>query len=700
MRRFALGVLMFGAAIAAALVLGSSRTEAAARIRPVPSLQPVATEQLWRRLVAHAPARTFAAAGDCRPLRAVFYAPTDWLRLATRLAAKASPCAQYYISIPPLSAAKTKFRSDQAWRIRALGPNFHALAEVHVPGWRAWIAANHSSWYQAGIEARRRMAAAGFDVSLGDDWIVNEFSSAVRRGLGNERGDMLDFVHGLYDGAGGPRVKGGVFDIGVGQGLRDPSTYKSQLEGWFQDDAFWSELGRYVSDWSQELYGDPRNYGVGGAALATRADYLEEYLRHQLVHARLGGTATAAARSFLEAVDSPLGNAAWQWGSGFGWTMVSAAEMADYLSAQVYALRRFGAQDGQPGDHWGFAWAPRNATAMPAAEFGSQTGTIIDRLAAAIRDSGHAIDTADPGAGACAPPGESAWCGAEIPGAWFNDAWKTFGYWGQIGLAFGTAPQRLTAGSVSAPIVLRTRLAGAAFGTPSAIAVSLASSSAQGRFSVSPDGPWTSILAVTIPAGGDASPSVYYEDTAAGRPVLTATALGTAGGTQTQTVVAGPAVSLTVSPRSAALVARRSRAFVARGADVFGNRASLASAVWSVAPRSLGRLSRRAGGSTVFRAGPRARRGRITVRLGTLSARAAVVVRQPAVRCVVPKLRGKTLSEARRELRSRHCTLGRVRRAYSWRLRAGRVVSQRPAPGTRRARGSVVSVTVSRGRAR
>src|SRR5204862_311945 len=83
-----------------------------------------------------------------------FYTSTDWLRLATKLAAAASPCAQYCISIPPLAADKTAFRYDQPWRIRALGPNFHVLAEINITGWTKWVAENPgATWYDAGVEA-------------------------------------------------------------------------------------------------------------------------------------------------------------------------------------------------------------------------------------------------------------------------------------------------------------------------------------------------------------------------------------------------------------------------------------------------------------------------------------------------------------------------------------------------------------------
>lgn len=373
----------------------------------------------------------------CRPLHAVFYAEQDWLRLSAKLAQHASHCAEYYISIPPVGSDKTYFRRDQAWRIRANGPNFHALAEVHMGAWRRWVTDNKATWYDAGVEARRRMAAAGLDVTLGDDWIVNELSSGVRRDSGVARAEVQELVRGLYDGDGGPPTKGGVLDIGIvqpGIGASALSTYKSQLEGWLQDAPFWEDMSRYVSDWSQELYGDVRSYAVPGVPLASRRDFLNDYLQHLLVHARLGGAATAAARSFLDSAYSPLANAAWQWDFAFGWTMVSAEQMEDYISAQVYALRYFSALDGQPEDHWGFAWHPRNATGIPPAEFTAQTNAILDRLATAIHDSAEPLDPADPGVGACGPLGENLWCSAVLGGAQLNNGWKTFSYWGRLSI--------------------------------------------------------------------------------------------------------------------------------------------------------------------------------------------------------------------------------------------------------------------------
>ena len=66
--------------------------------------------------------------------------------------------------------------------------------------------------------------------------------------------------------------------------------------------------------------------------------------------------------------------------------------------------------------------------------------------------------------------------------------------------------------------------------------------------------------------------------------------------------------------------------------------------------------------------------------------------------CTVPRLRGLTLAVAKRTLAKKGCALGRVTRAYSRRVRRGRVVQQRPGPGLRLRRGAKVAVVLSRGR--
>jgi hypothetical protein len=512
-------------------------SSSSAPVEPVPSLEPAATDALWkklvegRRLAPPAAADAPAAVGEagCRPLRASFYAATDWLRLATKLAATASPCAEYFISVPPLAANKTQPRADQAWRIRALGPNFHALAEISMTGWATWVADTGSGWFDAGVEARRRMAAAGYDVSRGDSWALNELSSAVRRGDGAARDNARAFMRGLFQGDGTlPAVRGLAFVTGIAQSTTELSVYQARLQDWFEDGPFWADMRAYVSDWSQEDYGDVRNYAVVGATLTERRDALAEYLHHDRLLARAGPAAAAEARAFLDAAASPLANAAWQYESGFGWTLVSAELMQHYVSAQAYALRH-GGTTGRAG----YAWAPKNATGMTATEFTSQTGAILDRLAAAIRDS------AESDLGACGASAE--WCAGSLDGAWLNRGWASFATWKPSLLAFSTAPHRLAVGEAATLTVeLRTHT-GVPLTVTRPLAVTVTSSSSAGRFSPAPDGPWTGTLTAAIPTGSS-TVTFYYRDDTAGNPVVTATATGKQPAAQTQTIV-GPQTS-------------------------------------------------------------------------------------------------------------------------------------------------------------
>jgi PASTA domain len=67
-------------------------------------------------------------------------------------------------------------------------------------------------------------------------------------------------------------------------------------------------------------------------------------------------------------------------------------------------------------------------------------------------------------------------------------------------------------------------------------------------------------------------------------------------------------------------------------------------------------------------------------------------------RCVVPNVKGKAVARARTLLSARRCRLGRVARAYSRKVKKGRVIFQSRRPGLRLARGTRVNVVVSRGR--
>ena len=67
-------------------------------------------------------------------------------------------------------------------------------------------------------------------------------------------------------------------------------------------------------------------------------------------------------------------------------------------------------------------------------------------------------------------------------------------------------------------------------------------------------------------------------------------------------------------------------------------------------------------------------------------------------KCLVPRLRGKTLKAATHAIRSHNCTVGRVTHAASRVIEKGRVIAQRPRPGRRLPGGARVSLSVSSGR--
>ena len=365
----------------------------------------------------------------CRlPAKIVTYTSSDWVRAAQKLAGDTSMCAEIFLSIPPLAANKIAFRVLQDDLVRAVSPQIHPVAEIHVTGWQGWVTANNKTWYEAGVEARVRMAAAGYLVEDGEIWAVNEFSSAVRRGDGNARSNMREFVRGLHDGAPGmPAVRGAVFVVGLDQRLADTSVYKATLKGFLGDDDFWADMRRYVRFFAQEVYADTRSWGVVGSSRNERARYLNDYLQHLSILAEAGPAEADVAREYLRDSYLSLASAAWPWASAFGDTDVSVEQMQNFIATQAFAIRHYAGSHPQlaPADRIGFAYAPNPARSGPALTTG--TGLILDRLASSLH---HAYDQGGGSQmGACGPPGEHSWCDSERDGAVFNAAWQLLQNW-------------------------------------------------------------------------------------------------------------------------------------------------------------------------------------------------------------------------------------------------------------------------------
>ena len=607
--------LVLTLALAAAIPLasdagGGTRARAATEAVPVASLEPAKTAALWKRLTSMQDRRPSATAA-CRPLRSVFYAASDWLRLATKLAATRSACAEYHVSIPPLVADKTQPRPNQAWRIRALGPQFHALAEIHFTTWSRWVASTGNTWHAAGATARQRMAAAGYDVAAGDSWMLNELTSAVRRGDGNARANIREFLRGLYEGDGSRPARGAVLVIGFGQRTGDVSAYQNTLQSWLGDSGFWTDMATYVSDWSQEVYGDFRSYAIPGLPQHVRRDYLNDYLQHKLVLAGVGPTTIEPARAYLREAYNPLANGAWPRDSGWGWTMVPMEQMTAYVSAQVHAMRYFSAAAGQARDHWGFAWAPRNTFGLSNADFGAQTNAILERLAGAVRDSGEAEVPEDPGSAACGPAGQNVFCVGDHAEGRPNEAWKSFRAWTQAVLTLAPV-EALVAGAPSGPInVALATSTGLPIPNRTPLTITLGSSSPQGRFSASPVGPWTPTLALSLPVGTNTA-TFYYQDTVAGSHTLTASAAGATSGAQTVTVAPAGPTAVRVAPVVGEIPVRGTRRFTATALDPYGNPVP-ATFAWRVTPQALGKIVPGAAGTATFTAARLIRRGIVDV---------------------------------------------------------------------------------------
>ena len=353
---------------------------------------------------------------------AVFWGGTQWAELAQGLAANASKCVQYFVTVPPSDSDRTELRDAEAFdELRSLGPRIHPVAEIRYTGetgWREWAQKEKQTSYEAGVEARRRMEEAGLDVENGETWAFNELSTEVLANEAGWREDVLEFMRGLYDGPPGvPRAPGIVFNIFVPSDTTDLDAYKTSLKAWLEDDDFWRGIAKYVDFFAQEVYPNPVNWGVANASVEQRRNYLQDYLFHMFDLARAGSKNAAAAGEVLGTTYVPLANASWPH-EGIGRTNAITAEaMRAFVSAQVDAIRRVDGATREDKRHKiGFAWAP-NAAESGYSDDGRDV--VLEGLAAALRAAYE--DDGDP----CADDA----CAADVDGAAFNDAWKTFATW-------------------------------------------------------------------------------------------------------------------------------------------------------------------------------------------------------------------------------------------------------------------------------
>jgi serine/threonine-protein kinase len=74
-----------------------------------------------------------------------------------------------------------------------------------------------------------------------------------------------------------------------------------------------------------------------------------------------------------------------------------------------------------------------------------------------------------------------------------------------------------------------------------------------------------------------------------------------------------------------------------------------------------------------------------------------VLLNRPGL-CTVQDVEGQRLPAAKRTIARANCRVGKIRRAYSKWFEKGRVISEKPKPGTVLPGGGKVNLVVSRGR--
>lgn len=404
---------------------------------------------------------------SCRiDVESVSWTGSDWERLARAVQAHQTPCGEYWISIPPLAADKKGLRVLQDDVLRALG--VHPVAEFTVgeaTGWANWVLASPTddrTWFTAGVEFRRRMAAAGYH-GPDETWLLNEFDRSTMRDAPRESPDqpwpafpraaMVELLQGLYYGDVGMEPLPGLVEIGVHfrhQNMPSDmiSRLKADAKAWFADNAFWSAISPAVRWLGVEAYPDVRNWGVPGSSRGERRRHLEEYLFHLLELVRDAPKSVVAARDLFERAYLPLVNGGYRakggekfaFVTGHGQTMVDAATMQSFVSEQVHAVRHYAAAhtQGSPGGRIGFSWQPCNrigvdppqdvCEAVTVRNFVADIDAVAARIATAIADA--YAPTGPAAIGACRPPQSDAdWCEGEVPGAAFTDDWSMFGSW-------------------------------------------------------------------------------------------------------------------------------------------------------------------------------------------------------------------------------------------------------------------------------
>ncbi len=294
-----------------------------------------------------------------------FYTSSDWLRLGQKLQANASPCADYYISIPGLAADKTQLRCAQDDVIRALGSRFHPVVEFHF----------------------QEMPA-----SRGIIWVI---------GVGHGSQNL-----GVYKGL----VQSWLQDSAFWEDMaRDVSVWGQEA---YPNMLFWGDAAASRNARTRNLslfLEHPLLLAEAGPpTVTTSLDFLEQ------TYVPLGSAAWP--------YKSGYGNT---WFSDD--KMKRFISEQTFAVKHFSQSRPHAAPDARFALAWAPNTQCGTDLCKPASIFQQRTAGILERLASAIRESYEFGGGSQ--VGACGTPGDYSWCDADIDGAVFNPLWSTFPDW-------------------------------------------------------------------------------------------------------------------------------------------------------------------------------------------------------------------------------------------------------------------------------
>jgi hypothetical protein len=354
-----------------------------------------------------------------RTAHVLTYNPNGWDSLADAFEANPSPCANYLVHLPAVATDKTRPRGPtQPASIRARKGRFFAVAEFD---YAAWSARTDLTWSEKGIEFRKRMDAAGYNVARGDTWAIHSLPASLFTEAA-VRTNVINLVRGLYTGPAGSMASGGVVLVtNTPHETTSFTVYKPALRTWLVDGAFFTEMNKFVRYWGHEAYTSAKAVCVGGSTVAGRAERVNDFVMHpgRLAHASAAPTTASMARTFFGTAYVPMMSAFWKSSGAYGATDVSLDAMKHHVSLQTYAARLWLETHTFPDGRLGFAWDETAGTLAERVE-------LATRLAQSIRDAYAPGATASR---ACSPTGAYTWCDCAVAESVFNDSWKTFSTW-------------------------------------------------------------------------------------------------------------------------------------------------------------------------------------------------------------------------------------------------------------------------------